>query len=153
MVRAVVKSADLENQIQVHCLVKEYKYYKIPSIESSRNFRKMCDVINDPIGWTPQKPFCLAFGWMDTILAEVSFEEHMKNPRLVANIVKVCLEAFVELEKDHLVYTDLKPANILISSVDEPSNYQVKIGDLGLAGPEGGNPRWVQPEAFRAPEV
>ncbi|KUJ07410.1 kinase-like protein [Mollisia scopiformis] len=88
---------------------------------------------------------------MDTTLAEVPFEEHMKDPVLVANIVKVCLEAFVELEKEHLVYSDLKPANVLISSVDGLS--KVKIGDLGLAGPEGGNPRWVQPEAFRAPKV
>jgi len=84
-------------------------------------------------------------------LAEVFFKEHMKDPILVANIVKVCLEAFVELEKEHLVYLDLKPANVLISSVDRLS--KVKIRDLGLAGPEGGNPRWVQPEAFRAPEV
>jgi serine/threonine protein kinase len=119
---AVVKSADLENQTQVDCLVKEYKYYKKPSIESSRNFRKLCDIINDPIGWTAQKPFCLAFEWMDTTLAEVPFEEHMKDPILVANIVKVCLEAFVELEKEHLVYSDLKPANVLISSVDGLSN-------------------------------
>ncbi|KAH9224447.1 kinase-like domain-containing protein [Leptodontidium sp. 2 PMI_412] len=88
---------------------------------------------------------------MDTTLAEVPFEEHMKDPALIANIVKVCLEAFVELEKEHLVYSDLKPANVLISSVDGLST--VKVGDLGLAGPEGGNPRWVQPEAFRAPEV
>ncbi|ESZ92265.1 hypothetical protein SBOR_7354 [Sclerotinia borealis F-4128] len=180
---AVVKSAVLENQTQVDCLVKEYKYYKKPSIESSRNFRKLCDIINDPIGWTAQKPFCLAFEWMDTTyahvklfrrvelfgnaaqngwyisskakywpetdsaqptwtedttLAEVPFGEHMKDPVLVADIVKVCL-------------ADLKPANVLISSVDGLS--KVKIGDLGLAGPEGGNPRWVQPEAFRAPEV
>lgn len=148
---AVVKSADLENQTQVDCLVKEYKYYKKPSIESSRNFRNLCDIINDPIGWTAQKPFCLAFEWMDMTLAEVPFEEHMKDLVLVANIVKVCLEAFVELEKEHLVYSDLKPANVLISSVGGLS--KVKIGDLGLAGPEGGNPRWVQPEAFRAPEV
>jgi serine/threonine protein kinase len=155
--RAVVKSADVENQTQVDCLVKEYKYYKKPSIESSRNFRKLCDIINDPIGWTAQKPFCLAFEWMDTTLAEVPFEEHMKDPVLVANIVKVCLEAFVELEKEHLVYSgmqftprefyrhslsraDLKPANVLISSVDGLS--KVKIGDLGL-GTEHTSQNWV----------
>ncbi|TVY18848.1 Cyclin-dependent kinase 20, partial [Lachnellula arida] len=148
---AAVKSADLENQTQVDCLVKEYKYYKKPSIESSRSFRKLYDIINDPIGWTAQKPFCLAFKWMDTTLAEVPFEEHMKDPVLVANIVKVYLEAFVELENEHLVYSNLKPANVLISSVDGLS--KVKIGDLGLARPDGSNPRWVQPEAFRAPEV
>ncbi|KAH8728767.1 hypothetical protein GQ44DRAFT_724214 [Phaeosphaeriaceae sp. PMI808] len=124
--RAVVKSADLGNQTQMDCLMKEYKYYKKPSIESSRNFRKLCDIVNDPIDWTVQKPFYLAFEWMDTTLAEVPFEKRINNPILVANIVKVCLEAFAELEKEHLVYT---------------------------AGPEGGNPRWVQPEAFRAPEV
>ncbi|CZT08249.1 uncharacterized protein RAG0_13405 [Rhynchosporium agropyri] len=165
---AVVKSADLENQTQMDSLVKEYKYYKKPSIESSTNFRKLCNVIHVPTGWTAQNPFCLAFEWMDTTLAEVPFEEHMKDPVLVANIVKVCLEAFVELEKEHLVYSgmqftptdfychslgraDLKPANVLLSSVD--GLFEVKLGDLGLAGPEGGNARWVQPEAFRAPEV
>ncbi len=41
---------------------------------------------------------------MDTTLAEVPFEEYMKDPVLVANIVKVCLEVFVELENEHLVY-------------------------------------------------
>ncbi|KAL2072517.1 hypothetical protein VTL71DRAFT_11860 [Oculimacula yallundae] len=128
---AVVKSADFENQTQIDCL--------------------LYDIINDPIGWTAQKPFCLAFEWMDTTLAEVPFEQYMKDPILVAKIVEVCLEAFVELEREHLVYSDLKPANVLISNVD--GLLKVKIGDLGLAGPEGGNPRWVQPEAFRAPEV
>jgi hypothetical protein len=54
-----------------------------------------------------QKPFCLAFEWMDTTLAEVPFEEHMKDPVLVSNIVKVWLEAFVELEKEHLVYSGM----------------------------------------------
>ncbi|KAL3422952.1 hypothetical protein PVAG01_04699 [Phlyctema vagabunda] len=88
---------------------------------------------------------------MDTTMAEVPFEEDIKDLVLVAKIVKVCLEAFLELEKEHLVCSDLKPANVLISSVD--GLFEVKIGDLGLAGPEGGNPRWVQPEAFRAPEV
>ncbi|XMA16272.1 hypothetical protein WAI453_009063 [Rhynchosporium graminicola] len=145
---AVVKSADLENETQMDSLVKEYKYYRKPSIESSTNFRKLCDVIHVPTGWTAQKPFCLAFEWMDTTLAEVPFEEHMKDPGLVANIIKVCLEAFVELEKEYLVYSDLKPANVLLSSVD--GLFEVKLGDLGLAGPEGGNARWVQPEAFRA---
>jgi hypothetical protein len=47
--RAVVKSADLENQTQVDCLVKEYKYYQKRSIKLSRNFRKLCGIINDPI--------------------------------------------------------------------------------------------------------
>ncbi|PMD55020.1 uncharacterized protein K444DRAFT_696373 [Hyaloscypha bicolor E] len=56
-----------------------------------------------------------------------------------------------EFYRHSLSRADLKPANVLISSVDGLS--KVKIGDLGLAGPEGGNPRWVQPEAFRAPEV
>jgi len=97
--RAVVKSADLENKTQVDCLVKEYKYYKKPSIQSSRNFRKLYDTINDPGSWTAKKPFCLAFKWMGTTLAEVSFEDYMKDPVLVASIVKVCLEAFVKLEK------------------------------------------------------
>ncbi len=105
--RAVLKSANLENQTQMDCLVKKYQYYKKPSIESSRNFRKLSDIINDPIGWTAQKPFCLAFEWMDTTLAEVPFEEHMKDPILVASIVKVCLEAFVELEKEHLVHSGI----------------------------------------------
>ena len=104
-IRAFVKSADLENQTQMDCLVKEYKYHQKPSIKSSRNFRKLCDIINDTVGWTAQKPFCLAFEWMDTTLAEVPFEEHMKDPVLVANIVRVCLQAFVELEKEHLVYS------------------------------------------------
>jgi len=89
--------------------VKEYKYYKRPSIHSSRNFRKLYDTINDPRSWTAQNPFCLAFEWMDTTLAEVSFEDHMKNPVLVASIVKVCLEAFVELEKEHIVYSGFSP--------------------------------------------
>ncbi|EHL01532.1 hypothetical protein M7I_2414 [Glarea lozoyensis 74030] len=31
--------------------------------------------------------------------------------------------------------------------------FDIQLGDLGLAGPEGSNSRWVQPEAFRAPEV
>jgi serine/threonine protein kinase len=131
----------------VDYLVKEYKYYQKPSIGLFRNFRKMCDVINDPIGWTAQKPFCLAFEWMDTTLAEVPFEKYMKSPVLVANIVRVCLEAFVELEKEHLVYSgmpfnpsefyhhplsraDLKPANVLISDIH--GLCKVKIGDLGL---------------------
>ncbi len=155
--RAVVKSADLENQTQVDCLVKEYNYYKKPSIESSRNFRKLCDIINDPISWTAQKPFCLAFEWMDTTLAEIPFEQHMKDPVLVANIVKVCLEAFFELQKEHLVYSgmpfaprefyhhslsraDLKPANVLISSVNGLP--KVKIGDLGL-GTKHTSQNWV----------
>ena len=111
--RAVVKSAHLENETQVDCLIKECEYYKKPSIESSRDFRKLCDIINDPIGWTAQKPFCLAFEWMDKTLAEVPFAEHindpvfMNDPVLVANIIKVCLEAFVELEKEHLVYAGM----------------------------------------------
>lgn len=105
--RAVVKGANLENQTQVDCLVKEYNYYKKPSIASSKNFRRLCDIINGHIGWTAQKPFCLAFEWMDTTLAEVPFEEHMKDPALIANIVKVCLEAFVELGKEHLVYSGM----------------------------------------------
>jgi hypothetical protein len=84
---------------------------------------------------------------MDTTLAEVPFEKHMKDPVLVVDIVKVCLEAFVVLEKEHLVYSgmlftridlyrhllsriDLKPANGLMSSVD--GRFKVKIGDLGL---------------------
>ena len=142
-----MKSANLENETQVDSLVREYSYYKKPFIESSRNFRKLCDIINDPKDWTDQKPFCLAFEWMDTTLTEASFEEHMKDPVLVANIIKVCLEAFAELEKEHLVYTgkllifwmfeghllsipDLKPANVLISTIDGQS--EVKIGDLGL---------------------
>lgn len=67
---------------------------------------------------------------------------------LVANIVTVCLEAFAELEKEHLVYSsissapknsivfslskvDLKPANVRISSFDGPRQ-RVKLGDLGL---------------------
>lgn len=90
-------------------LVKEYKYYKKPCIESSKSFRTPCDIINDPIDWTDQKPFCLAFEWMDTTLAEVPFNEkqRMENPVLVANVVKVCLEAFAELEKEHLVYSGI----------------------------------------------
>ncbi|TVY57777.1 hypothetical protein LCER1_G000921, partial [Lachnellula cervina] len=122
-----------------------FKAEVLPGFQSSKTYMACC--------WTTQKPFCLAFEWMDTTLAEVPFEEHVNDPVLVANIVKVCLEAFVELEKraSCLFRAKLKPANVLISSVDGLS--KVKIGDLGLAGPEGGNPRWVQPEPFRAPEV
>jgi hypothetical protein len=82
---------------------------------------------------------------MDTTLAEISFEEHMEDPVLVASIIKVCLEAFVELEKEHLIYSgmhsttrefyrhslskvDLKPANVLMSRVD--GLFDVKFGDL-----------------------
>ncbi|KAK0113230.1 hypothetical protein ONS95_014925 [Cadophora gregata] len=127
---AVVKSADPENQTQVDCLLKEYKYYKKPSMERSSNFRNLCDIINNPTCWTAQNPFCLAFEWMDTTLGEVPLAEYMNDPVLVANIVKVCLQAFVELEKEHLVYSDLKPASILISMFG--GLYKVKIGDLGL---------------------
>ena len=146
-IRAVVKSADVENTAQIDSLLREYKYYKKPFIESSPNFRKLYDVINDPTGWTIHKPFCLAFEWMAMTLAEVSFEEHVDRPVLVAKIVKVCLEALVELEKQRLVYTgtsltqrglcchllsrtDLKPANVLISRIG--GQFKVKIGDLGL---------------------
>jgi hypothetical protein len=40
-------------------------------------------------------------------VAEVPFEEYIKDPVLAANIVKVCLEAFVELEEEHLVYSGI----------------------------------------------
>ncbi|CZT49051.1 uncharacterized protein RSE6_09833 [Rhynchosporium secalis] len=133
---AVVKSADLENETQIDSLVKEYKYYRKPSIESSTNFRKLCDVIHVPTGWTAQKPFCLAFEWIDTTLAEVHFEKHMKDPGLVANIIKAVCGQTRRLG----------------------ARYEAHITELGyakfsVAGPEGGNARWVQPEAFRAPEV
>lgn len=110
-----MKSADLDNQAQVDCLVKEYNYYQKPAIESSGNFRGLRDVVNDPVGWTAQKPFCLVFEWMDTTLAEVPLEEPVEDLVLVANIVKVCLEAFVELEKERLVYSGM-PLTLRVQS-------------------------------------
>lgn len=102
-----MKSANIENRNQMNSLIRECNYYKKPIIELSENFRKLCDVINDPEDWTPEKPFCLAFEWMDTTFADIAFDEHMRDPVLVANIVKVCLEAFAELEKENLVYTGI----------------------------------------------
>ena len=40
-------------------------------------------------------------------LADVSFEDHMRSPVLVAAIVKTCLEAFAVLGRANLVYTGM----------------------------------------------
>jgi hypothetical protein len=109
----VVKTADVNDQIQMECLVKEYNYHERSSIASSKNFRRMYDTINDQTNWTAQAPFCLALEWMDVTLEDVSFKEHMHSPVLVANIVKTCLGAFAELEGENLVCsgTSILPGN------------------------------------------
>ena len=149
--RAVVKTADVNDKVQRECLLREYNNYRRPWIASSKNFRKIYDTVNDQTNWTAQKPFCLALEWMDTTLAVMPSESHVQSPVLVASILKTVLEGFAELEREHLVYSgtpfaprdshlhiymlstaDLKPSNILISSIDGPCP-EVKIGDLGLS--------------------
>lgn len=103
--RAMVKTTDVHDKIRRNSLVKEYNYYRRSSIALSRNIRKMYDTINDQEDWTAQKPFCLAFEWMDTTLAAVSSETHRQSPVLAVNIFKAVLGAFSELEKEQLVYS------------------------------------------------
>lgn len=57
----------------------------------------MYDTINNQSTWTDQKPFCLAFEWMDTMIAEIPPETQMQSPVLVAGILKVILETIGEL--------------------------------------------------------
>ncbi|KAI2033761.1 hypothetical protein LOZ03_006724 [Ophidiomyces ophidiicola] len=97
-------------------------------------------------------PFCLALEWMDTTLEDVPAVIPLRSTALAKAVVEASLHAFVAADQEGLVYTDLKPSNVLLSGVDGPSP-QAKIGDLGVMGPEGLNESWLQPEAFRAPEV
>ena len=104
-IRAVVKTADVKDQVQRECLLREYNNYRRPCIASSKNFRKMYDTVGDQTSWTAQKPFCLALEWIDTTLADLPFESHIQSPVLVARILKTLLGGFGELEREHLVYS------------------------------------------------
>lgn len=71
-----------------------------PSIASFKYIRKMYDTVNNQSTLTDQNPFCLAFEWMDTTLAEKPPETQMQSPVLVAGILKVILESIGELENN-----------------------------------------------------
>ncbi|KAI1977064.1 hypothetical protein LOZ53_006453 [Ophidiomyces ophidiicola] len=149
---AVIKTTDPQVCSKKNSLFREYKYHKASSINACPSIRKMYDTINDPNDWTAEKPFCLALEWMDTTLEDVPAVIPLRSTALAKAVVEASLHAFVAADQEGLVYTDLKPSNVLLSGVDGPSP-QAKIGDLGVMGPEGLNESWLQPEAFRAPEV
>ena len=148
--RVLIKTASPDNEDARRSLKREYLAYCRPSIASSSNFRAFYDIVGSPESFdtdvNDSLP-CLVLEWLDCTLKDVPSKRHRQNYILLVAIVKAVLASLVTLHREGLVNTgdhlhmhvesrltrlDLKPDNILLSSVDT-SHPIVKIGDLGLS--------------------
>ncbi|UPX17215.1 Non-specific serine/threonine protein kinase [Ascochyta rabiei] len=142
---AIVKTASEQNSLDM--LKQEHECYQNSAVRSSWHLRALYDAID-----VHGPSYCLAFEWMDCTLKDLSSKAHQQSRVLHKSITKAVLEALLVLKSQHLVHTDIKNDNILISGIDGQCP-TVKLGDLGLVRSEGFDNYPVQPLAMRAPEV
>ncbi|KAF2273259.1 kinase-like protein [Westerdykella ornata] len=147
---AVIKSASEKKVLDM--LKHEHDCYMNPAVRSSSHFRAMYEAIDAHSSAASESPYCLAFEWIVRTLKDVPSKSHRQNSVLHKSISRAVLGALADLKSQHLIHTDIKNDNILISGLDRPSPV-VKLGDLGLMRSEGFNEYPVQPIAMRAPEV
>ncbi|OAX80394.1 serine/threonine protein kinase [Emergomyces africanus] len=151
---AFIKTAAPDDLRAKENLKREYESYLLPSIASGECFRKMYEVIGDPLnigngdGGSMQY---VAFEWLETTLAHMQYRPGIRIYAIIKAVVKTVLRSCIILADRELVNTDYKPANILLSGV-ETNDVTAKVGDLGLVFRDGSRCS-AQPYAMRAPEV
>ena len=78
----------------------------------------------------------------------------------IRNIMAQLLLAIDLMHRKGIVHRDIKMENILISSVEDKTEYEIRVADFGLAvftledeplSGKCGSPGFVAPEVFRGP--
>ncbi|KAF2761593.1 kinase-like protein [Pseudovirgaria hyperparasitica] len=143
---ALIKGAAVSDAIARENLDRECGNYRLPGVAEAACFRKLYDVID-----TADSEKYIALEWLDTTLAQLTYRPDMRTYTIIKTFLEAALNSCVVLEAQNHVNTDIKPANILLSST-ETDTITAKIGDLGLVFPAGRRFE-AQPFAMRAPEV
>ncbi|KAK2748459.1 hypothetical protein FQN55_004399 [Onygenales sp. PD_40] len=109
---AFIKTAAPNDQHAKENLKRECESYLIPSIASGACFRKMYDVIGDPMnignGDGGSVPYT-AFEWLETTLADVQYRPSMSNYAIIRAVVKTVLRSCIILADRELVNTGRQP--------------------------------------------
>lgn len=148
-IRAFIKTASPKDPHARESLKRECEIYRLPSIASGVCFRKMYDVITNPMSISNSDdgsiPY-VALEWLEATLADVKYQPSMHIYAIIRTVVKTGLASCAILADRQLVNTgrtpdlkkgwhslislDYKPANILLSGI-ETDDITAKVGDLG----------------------
>lgn len=110
--RAFIKTAAPKDQHARENLKRECERYLLPSVSSGACFRKMYDVIINPmnIGNSDDGSITyVAFEWLETTLADVKYQPDMHNYAIIKTIVKIALTSCIILADRQLVNTGRTP--------------------------------------------
>ncbi|KAF1916472.1 kinase-like domain-containing protein [Ampelomyces quisqualis] len=150
---AMVKTAD--TKIEKMCLEREYLNYRHVAIASSPHIRSLYDAVHaakatgEP---STDVPSSLVYEWMDHPLDHVHHASFRSHPILPKAVLKSTLSALKVFKAFNRVHADINPCNIFISDIHSTCPV-VKLGDLGMAGPERWTTQRLQRLPYRAPEV
>jgi serine/threonine protein kinase len=90
---------------------------------------------------------------MNVIMKHVKLEEH--EVRVIMEQMLLALDFF---ERKKIIHRDIKLDNVLINSIEDKCDYEIRVADFGLASfnpkedlltHKCGSPGYVAPEIFR----
>ncbi|CAD6457007.1 d901e2b7-67f1-46d5-91ea-b0fac1d47d0f [Sclerotinia trifoliorum] len=147
---AVIKLA--ASKIAQKGLQREIVAYALPGVSSARCFRQHYPLESENT---------MALEWLDLTLANLLYKPSRPVYNIIKAVLHTCLLSYDILADQKHVNTDIKPANILLSTVrTNCKDIIAKVGDLGSddsalnqASRHEADTIECQPVGMRAPEV
>jgi len=109
--RAIIKAALPEKPTTMENLGRERTIYRLVGVSSAACFRQIYDVIDDNT---------IGLEWLDTTLAEVSFQPDIRTYTLIKSVIDAALASCVILDDQGYVNTGMVPALERFASTHQP---------------------------------
>jgi hypothetical protein len=94
--RAIVKAALPTEPTTIENIDRERTIYRLAGVSSAACFRQIYDVLHDNT---------IALEWLDTTLAEVTFQPNMRTYALIKALLKAALQSCIVLDNHGYVNT------------------------------------------------